>query len=756
MKRWILTILFLLGGLVGIAQADYVIIIANLGLVKQREEAEAQPPGGVGGMMGEPGGRGLGGPGRGGAPGGGRQGVQGQQGQPRGGGGPGGGGRPGMGGGRQGGQPQQPGGGGRPGGGMQPPGGVGMMGGPGMGGPGMGMMGGPGMGAQGGQGMMGGPGRGAPGGMGMMGGPGMGAQGGMMPGGMGMMGGPGMGMMGGFGVGMGGSDSESAPYFVMTVVETKESLSSAQLRALRNNKPIQINHKWGTSVLQPETGIDIIVMEAGKKVFPSVLKRFLARNQEARKDGGITVDLLLDYSPNPQAGPAKFALEHGMLKEFREGMAEVEKLDPNNPKVKALRKIEKAMAQPITKPDSSAQWKQRLGVRDSRQSDHYVLLHSPGVADAEINSRLKSLEDSYKAFFYWFAFNCDKDGDIAYVPKGKKDALLVPDHRLVSVLTAREEEFKKDHKVFDNAMLVADGFTSRRDNLGVFSSERLDQQYKALSDYCGPQFQIFGRNDLLKNVKSPKAQTKTRREFNIASTLALMMRSLEADSEVATVTHEAPRQLLSAIGLTQRNVVAPEWLQFGMGSFFETGKAAPWGGAGGPNWIYLQEYKERSKRKMAGRMDKPLDALKGVVSDRYFRATNNGQDESALLKARTMAWSLTYFLAHRKLGNDAYGLMRYYRELAKMPRDLDFDDESLLQLFARSFNCLDARAEKVDEAKLTQLAEEWHRFIDLTPLEGEEVVKDIRGRHSELKTGGVGKPADKKEEDDKPIAGDAK
>jgi hypothetical protein len=235
-----------------------------------------------------------------------------------------------------------------------------------------------------------------------------------------------------------------------------------------------------------------------------------------------------------------------------------------------------------------------------------------------------------------------------------------------------------------------------------------------------------------------------------------MVRSLEAESETATVTHEVPRQLLSAIGLSPRNVIPPEWLQFGMGSFFETAKHSPWGGAGGPNWVYLLDYKERASRKMAGKLEKPLDALKAVVTDRYFRESNRGLNEAALSKARTMAWSLTYFLAHRKLvDKDGYGLIRYYRELARMPRDLEFDEDSLLNLFARAFNCLDDKG-KPDNAKLTKLAEEWHRFIDLTPLEVEEVVKDLRNRRNELRTSETkpGEKTEKKEEDDKPVTGD--
>jgi hypothetical protein len=302
--------------------------------------------------------------------------------------------------------------------------------------------------------------------------------------------------------------------------------------------------------------------------------------------------------------------------------------------------------------------------------------------------------------------------------------------------------------------LVADGFTTRRDNLTILSRERLDKQYKALSEYVGPQMQIFDKGSLLAGKRSPKSLGRPTREYHLASTFALMLRSLEADSEIASISHEAPRQLLSAIGLTRRNVFAPEWLQFGMGSFFETGKGAPWGGAGGANWIYLAEYKERATHRMSGRLEKPLDALKGVVSDRFFRETTHGQNETALLKARTMAWSLTYFLAHRKLGNDQSGLIRYYRELARMPRDLEFDGDSLLVLFARAFDCLDAKGEKPDDAKLSQLSEEWNRFIELTPLEGEEVVKDLRNNQNEFKS--TTKPGEKKEADDKPVGGDTK
>ena len=50
MKRWILALLVLLVGLIGLAHADYVIIIANLGLVKAKEDPQGQQQPGMVGM----------------------------------------------------------------------------------------------------------------------------------------------------------------------------------------------------------------------------------------------------------------------------------------------------------------------------------------------------------------------------------------------------------------------------------------------------------------------------------------------------------------------------------------------------------------------------------------------------------------------------------------------------------------------------------------------------------------------------------
>jgi hypothetical protein len=255
-----------------------------------------------------------------------------------------------------------------------------------------------------------------------------------------------------------------------------------------------------------------------------------------------------------------------------------------------------------------------------------------------------------------------------------------------------------------------------------------------LTKFYDVNYQDINREQILRRrVDARILQSRTPDDLRFAQTLALIQKSLEVDAELASTTHEGARQLMAALGLLPRNVNAPEWIQFGIGSFFETPKGAPWGGAGGPNWLYLPQYKDWfSKRELA----RPWEELKNVVTDRNFRMTNAGKDEAKVLKARTMAWSLTFFLMQKRLD----GLMEYYRELSRLPRDMDFDGDTLLLVFATAFKCLDNKG-KPDETQLARLANDWRNFIDLTPLEGQAAVNEVRKSQNELKTGGVGAPA---------------
>jgi hypothetical protein len=704
MMRWILAAVFALGGFVSFAQADYVIIIANLGQEKKKDD-----PGKGGGMLGNQGGGQLGNIGAAGAAGA-------------------AGNRGGFGGGAQ---------------GFPPQGNAGAAGAAGGAGGMFGNRGGP-SGGNFGQGGMAGA-RGGPGGS--MPPPGFGGAGGSMPpgGANGFFGFQGGANFQGFGGGT--PEVQAPPLLVMTVVElhrhgggsfTNKDMALLQLGMA--NKPtdgVLARHNWGKEEIALFTtpNLHAIVMMAGKKPLQSVSTQYKTEYAAKHKGGAASAQDLLYL--------AEWALGHSLLKEFSAAMEELKTLDKSNPAVIAYDKVQAAMNVKIdeAKDALGLQWQRQLHQTTKKQSEHYSLLfNQPPTTDPEWQSRLQAMEENYKKFFYWFALK-SKDGELPYLQKGKP-GLIVPKERLVAVLVAKKDEFERQHKAFDNAPLIADSFHARRANLAVFSKDPLDTPYVALKNYFYENYKNYYDRDLLLKGKATKAaNNRPKWDFWIAQTLAVVLKSLESDTETAGVSHECTRQLISAIGLLPRGVTAPEWIECGMGSFFETAKGAPWGGAGNAHWLYLAHYKDWEKK---GQLDKPAKGdlvapLKMVISDRHFRRADLEKDKdkktAALLKARVMAWSLTYYLAHNKLD----GLMRYYRELGKLPRDLEFDEESLILTFARAFDCLDAK-DKVDANKLANIQRDWQRTMENTLHEAEEVLAKIRESANELKTGG-GKPS---------------
>ena len=245
----------------------------------------------------------------------------------------------------------------------------------------------------------------------------------------------------------------------------------------------------------------------------------------------------------------------------------------------------------------------------------------------------------------------------------------------------------------------------------------------------------FTRMNASRQVEYPVAEIQT---------LALLERALQEDAEVASVTHEGTRQLLAATGMLPRNVAVPEWLQFGWASFFETPKGALWMTVGSPNSSlmpelnYLGHYKAADK---AGKLKDHTKALIDVITDADFREfAKNPKSEEARVKARTMAWSLTYFLANTP---HLDGLKRYHEELKKLPRDLEFDSRTLLLTFARAFDCLEAsNPNAVNRAKMDKLAAEWHGYIMITPAEDEVLQQELVKKQAELKTIHSPKPGD--------------
>jgi hypothetical protein len=682
MKRWTwtLAIAVLLGGMLSFTHADYIIIIANLG-VSQEKPGDGGKPG--------PGG-GVGAAGAAGAAGAiGAAGAFGKNGGPV---------PPGIGvGGGVGGGPIPPGGGPFPpgggvGGGPFPPGG-GAAGGPFPPGGAFGKGGGA-MGAAGGPIPPGGYGASGYGQMGMMGGP----DGGFLP---------------------GGGTIEGAPLYVRAIIEVDANARTEAQINLGNKA--WVGTKWGSTCLMdssPNLFIRVVHLDKITKVFEK-------KKTELGKDAKASAQAYVDL--------ASWALRHGLVKQFEDTMKRAEELDSEHRAVVAFKKIDAEMKKDVTGQDVSGEWKRKLLDNYAvRTSDHYALMYGAKSTEGDVRSRLARLEASYKTFYYWFALQ----GQVLPVPKQRLVAVLVPD----------KDEFERQQKIFETAADVADGFYVSRDNLAVYSQVRLDAPYLALRTRAEGLWQDFDRDQMLKgDTKKVKVrgETPSADQFAQAMTIALLEKALEEDAELAAVSHEGTRQLIAAAGLTSPGVVAPDWIQFGMGSVFETPKGVPWTSIGNGHWEYLPAY-----MVLSGAKDyKPAEALKATITDHYFReivkdktkekpkdkpkdATPVKPDDSkpeaptitTETKARSLSWGLAYFLATKKMD----GLLRYYKELSKLPRDIEFDDEVLIGCFARAFDLLDPATKKLDEGKFGRFANEWNTAVRYTPSEADELLKEIK------------------------------
>jgi hypothetical protein len=606
---------------------------------------------------------------------------------------------------------------------------MGMMGMQGMRGGMPGMPGAPGQGMQGGQG--GPPGMGG-GMMGMRGGPGWPGMGGGM---MGMAGGMMMGMGGMMGMmGLGSTDVDDLTDYVIAVVEVKARNLVRNLEQ-KGIVPVMLPGRLGKTCQllrnnpdNPSPRLEIFVITEDNKAIPTVLDRFNEKINSFTKEKPTVSDLL---------SLAEWALEHGLVEQFPTVMDKVVELDKGHSAAAAYAKIKAELERKAGDDSFVATLRSKLltGYKVT-ETPHYLLVHNAANDTAlEIKTHAEHLENAFRGFYYWFAL--------------RGIALTVPQNRQVAVLTSKEDDFEQLHKILTSGPLVVDGFFARRENLAVMHSQRQDDPYKALSTYWENwKGKGFMRFELLQNKNTsgvPKggvpqnvllgAQTGNLSALvgiAEAQMLALMLKALEQEAELATVSHEASRQLLFASGLLPRNVAVPEWILFGMGSFFETPLQSPWQTIGAPSPYYLPRWRElKGKEPGQGGLEKSaVDTLRKVVTDGYFRSlpadsksnhVEHVHHEGALRKARTVSWSLAYFLAQKHLD----GLRHYFAELSKMPRDIELDDTVLLDSFARAFGCVDGN-NKVDNAKLKALANDWYGFWQTVHFESEPIMKEIR------------------------------
>jgi hypothetical protein len=416
---------------------------------------------------------------------------------------------------------------------------------------------------------------------------------------------------------------------------------------------------------------------------------------------------------------ADWALTHGLVDEFGKLMDELanNKEDQSasaspalKEAVKAYRTVKESIDKSVDREDLTNEWKRRVGMR-YEQSKHYTLFYNSPVSNPpEVQSRLAMLESNMKGVYYWFAM--------------KGVALPMPTDKLVCVLLDQPTEFKNYRAILEDEPLVADSFFAQRDNVCVFSKDRLDGPFTAFTKQTQPVYQSgFDRQALLDGTAKRKA-TMTIPELARYQTLALLERYLEEEGERAAVSHDGTRQILVAAGVIPRTVVVPQWALFGMAAFFETPKGpfpgAPidaqvafYPGIGSPSWAYLRPFIKMDRDK---KFPSETQLLRQVVTDAMFHRVINATDRQHLLEARTTAWSLAYFLTKTRLS----GMLRYCQELSSLPRDLEVNEQALLATFARAFDVANATQDNIDPAKFEELAKNWFAYTKSLTLPGAE------------------------------------
>jgi hypothetical protein len=460
----------------------------------------------------------------------------------------------------------------------------------------------------------------------------------------------------------------------------------------------RIFHKWGSTALNPTLpDIRLQYLEENGIKLPPVPARYKV-HRDAKLRDGKNAETYLEL--------AEWALGHSLLAEFVNLMGELKQVAPSHPVVKAFDKLQADMDVGVLPDDAAVSWKNRPGNSyKTLRTKHYTILYdSMDSEPSEVKAYAAALEENYRGFYYWFAL------------KGK--ALPIPNRRLVAVVINKPEEFQAYRQAFDHAPLVADGFYGRRENLAFFSAVRQDDVYNLLLKTTNPIWQSgWSQDDLLKGKGKPGANSADEVVRN--QMLALLQKAMSEESIRASVSHVATRQLLVAAGLVAPNMEIPEWLEFGIGSFFETPTGAFWAGIGAPNWKYIVKFK---LWKQTEKLDSPEVAIRGVITDEYFLDAAESEKRAPTTKARTMAWALTYFLMSRNLD----GMLRFLDELSKLPRDKGLDGSALELAFGRAFDLMDPTDPyRVNPLKLDRLAREWYSFIELTQLESSEAVQDV-------------------------------
>ena len=510
-----------------------------------------------------------------------------------------------------------------------------------------------------------------------------------------------------------------------------------------------ISHKWGQTVLSPETILpDRAVMQVIK--VPGLENRLKAKRNECLDSGNKQylklAEWMLENWNMPSEG--KFSMQSG----FEAYLGELNSLAANltpadKTKVDAMLAVKAQLTRPVAAPTQELELVKTLMPKigkdyKSMQKGHF-LMYFPSRDEKLAESKLARLEQAYSGIMYWFAL------------QGRP--LPVPAKQMVCIVAETTDKFQALHKMFDEVpMYSSDGFYSPLDNITVIAPKRVDPGYeKFFSMATSIETSLKSHSLDFKKLLSERPDrpyiTSASKDQNKLSDIvtgqifAIATNAAIDEGDVATSTLEAFRQITASTGYMPRSVKLPRSVRDGLASFFSTPKSsgdhnlpALWSGIGGEHWLHLPLFRKMAEARKSGdnasiTVDQKLPTRRSVkigkldvmavVTDGVFHKADKASKEDKdffLQKAEAESWALTYYLAKSRLSD----LKKFYDELAQMPRDLELSPEVLEQAFARALDLLDPSGEKLDKAKVEKFEADWAKymnFANLTVETGEKI-----------------------------------
>lgn len=596
----------------------------------------------------------------------------------------------------------------------------------------------------------GGPGAGAGGGITLGGGgPGAGAGGGITLGGGGggrggaLGGGPGgLNQGGGRAGGDGQNNNNDVPVGFVTNKGDLFIVATEVIVAKNPRVPntTVMSHKWGQTILSPETVLpERAVMQVIK--VPGLQTRLESKRNECLSSGNKQYMKLAEWMLENWNMPAegKFSMQTAFEAYLNELNALSANLSPaDKARLDAMMAVKTQLAKPSAAPADEIELVKKLMSKigkdyKSMQKGHF-LVYYPARDDKIADAKLTRLEQAYNGIMYWFAL------------QGKP--LQVPAKQMVGIVAETADKFQALHKMFDEVpMYSSDGFYSGLDNITVIAPRRVDPSYEKFfsmattAETALKSYNLDFKKLLSERPDRPAINTAGNDNQKLADIVtgqifAIATNAAIDEGEVATATLEAFRQVCAATGYMPRSVMLPRSVREGLASFFSTPKSsgdhnlpALWSGIGGEHWLHLPLFRKMAEARKSNDPSMTVDQklptrrsvkigkldVMAVVTDRVFEKAEKASKEDRdflLQKAGAESWALTYYLAKSRMAE----LKKFYDELAQMPRDLELSPEALELAFGRAFDLLDASGEKLDKTKVEKFESDWSKYMNFANL----------------------------------------